>query len=131
MASNHMRAQHKYIIWSWESSQNTSVSSTNYKWDTWAPSPPLPLTLQAVKKPPFTALFTRQQSASIAITNKYGKRGSPCLKPLELWKKPEEVPLTKIENLVVEIHHCIHPSHFSPKAIILKIESKNDHSQLP
>lgn len=39
---------------------------------------------------------------SIAIENKYGERGSPCLNPLELTMKPQAEPSIKTENEGVE-----------------------------
>jgi hypothetical protein len=37
-----------------------------------------------------------------------GEIGSPCLRPLELLKKPAGKPLTKMENDAVEIQVLIH-----------------------
>jgi hypothetical protein len=41
--------------------------------------------------------------ASITITNRKGERGSPCLTPLELLKKPDGEPLIKTEKEAEEI----------------------------
>jgi hypothetical protein len=46
--------------------------------------------------------------ASITMINKRGDRGSPCLSPRELLKKPDGVPLTKIEKRAEEIQCAIH-----------------------
>ena len=86
--------------------------------------PHFPLTLKPNKKPPSLALSKRQLNTSVANANKYRKRGSPCLKPLEPWKNLEGVLLTSIENLPVDMHHLIHQIHFWPNCIISEIAIK-------
>lgn len=49
---------------------------------------------------------------------KGGKIGSPCLRPLELLKKPAGKPLTKMENDAVEIQVPHPPTHLKPKPVL-------------
>lgn len=45
--------------------------------------------------------------ASAMMMKRKGDIGSPCPSPLELLKKPSREPLTKTENLGVDIHSKI------------------------
>lgn len=56
-------------------------------------------------------------SPSIAIKNRKGDRGSPCLSPLHDWKTPAGEPLNRTKELMVEIHRSIHFNNFCPKPI--------------
>lgn len=50
---------------------------------------------------------------------------SPCLRPLELMKKPAELPLIKTENFTTEIHQVIYEHHFSQIPRLIKYSRKS------
>jgi len=58
-------------------------------------------------------------------TNRRGDRGSPCLSPKKLLKKPDGEPLTKTEKRIEEMQRAIHETHFSPKPHLLDMYNKN------
>lgn len=60
----------------------------------------LPLPLKPMMKPPSLALFKILKRPFIAKIKRYGKRGSPCLKPLELWKQQDKKVWEKKGHLV-------------------------------
>jgi hypothetical protein len=47
-----------------------------------------------------------KDNSFIAITNRYGDRGQPCLIPLVARKFPYVSPLTLTEKQVEEMHAC-------------------------
>jgi len=53
--------------------------------------------------------------ASITITNNKGNNESASLHPCELIKKPDEKPLTRMENRTVAMQFSIQPHHLSSK----------------
>ena len=59
--------------------------------------------LKHVIRPPLTALSNILFKLSIIKRNGKGDNEFPCLRPLELLKKPVGDPKTKIENCTVEI----------------------------
>ena len=126
-----MKAQLKTSKCSLSKSQKINVSSTKRRRDTTIPSPPLPLAKKPLMKPPSIALFKILENTSIAKIKRKGERGPPCLRPLELWKKPVEVPLIRTKNRNEDIHHFIHLTHFAPKPIfpwlLIRIPSLHGH----
>ena len=83
-----------------------------------SPSLPLPPTLKPEKKPSFLARDSSWLRASMAKRKRQGERGSPCLNPLELRKKPVGHPLMRIENVAVDQHHFIQLIHLCPNPIL-------------
>jgi len=47
-----------------------------------------------------------KDNSFIAMTNKYGDSGQPCLIPLVAWKFPYVSPLMLTEKQVEEMHAC-------------------------
>jgi len=60
-------------------------------------------TIKLEKRPPSTKVEIILLNASMTITKRRGDKWSPCLRPCELLKKPDEVPFTKIEKGTKEI----------------------------
>jgi hypothetical protein len=85
--------------------------------------------LEPTEKPERRPLSTVTENillkASMTTTNKRGDRGSPYLSPLELLKKPDGEPLTKIEKRTEEIQYDIQETHFSPKPHLFNMNNKN------
>lgn len=69
-------------------------------------------TLKPVRYLPWTARSIILLKASITITKGKGDRGSPCLKPLVLPKKPLGQPLMSTKNRIVEMQNRIQLLHF-------------------
>ena len=126
-ASNHINVQLKHISYSELASQKTIVSSAYKRWEMTNSPPSLFYILHPEIKLPSTARFSIQLSTSIPTTKRYGDSGSPCLRPLELWKKPAGEPLNKTENEAVEMHHRIHLIHFGPNPILSSVNSRKSH----
>ena len=76
------------------------------------------------KKPLETDFSISTEKASIPSTNRYGDSGSPYLSSLELLKKPARLPLIKIENEAIEVHHLNQLTHLFPNPIFCNIENK-------
>ena len=55
------------------------------------------------------ALLIRLPSPSIAMINKKGDKGSPCLRPLSAGKKPAGSPFIRMENLVDTEFYPLNP----------------------
>jgi hypothetical protein len=62
---------------------------------------------------------------SMTTTNRRGDKGSSCLGPRELLKKPNREPLTKTENHTKEMQCAIYERHFYPKPHLLNMYNKN------
>ena len=116
-ASNHIKVHLKHINCSDLASQKIIVSSAYNRWEMTISLPSLSPTLHLEIKLSSTARFSKQLRTSIPITKRYGDRGSPCLRPLELRKNPVGEQLNMTEKEVVEIHQLIHLIHFEPNPI--------------
>lgn len=118
MASNHISSQHKLVIWSWETLQNTIVSLKKGKWGHFHSSSPLLLTLNP---------HLEKVVEALNCWHKYigGERERfPLDQAPRALKKPKGVLLIKTENFVVDMHYLIHPFHFFPKLIFSRTLSK-------
>ena len=76
-------------------------------------------TLPIVKpdtKPPPTTLSNILLKTSITLTKCKGDRRLPCWSPLELSKKPQGLPLIRIEERRIEMQNEIQFLHFSKKS---------------
>ena len=125
-ASKHIRIHPKWVSWSELALQNNKVSSAYNRWERINSSPSsLSPTLHLVRKLPSTALFIKQLRTSIPKTKRYEERGSPWRSPLELRKKPIEVPLIRMEKQSFDIHHLTQANHLCPKPILLISSSTN------
>jgi hypothetical protein len=60
----------------------------------------------------------------MTTTNRRGDRGSPCLSPLELLKKPDGEPLTKTEKHTEEMQCEIQETHFSTLSYFIFMSPK-------
>jgi len=56
--------------------------------------------------------------------NNKGDKGSPCLRPLELEKKPDASPLIRIEKRTMEIQKEIHFLHLLGNPIFSRIAKR-------
>lgn len=114
-ASKHSRSTFSALICSCSALQKISVSFANNKCEIEIK----PLLESPTEKPAIKPFLTTTEiillKASIIITKRNGDRGSLCLSPREPLKKLFGLPLIKIENLAVEMHHLIHEHNFSPK----------------
>jgi len=63
------------------------------------------LLLLKLFKKPSTTLITNLLRVSMTRMNNKGNKGSPCLIPLELGKKPDASALIKIEKREVEMQN--------------------------
>lgn len=87
--------QRKVHRWSlsckWLASHRKRVSSANWGWEIGgAPS----LTKNPANSPLSSDFLVNPLSASVTIMNRKEGSGSPCRRPLELWKKPVGEPFT-------------------------------------
>ena len=99
--------------WSLETSQNNIVSLAKRRWEICTPPCLWDPTWKPQRKLPFFVLFNSLLNTSTTNRNKSGNKGSPCRIPWELPKKPAGDPLTKIENLTIEIHALIQLLHLA------------------
>ena len=78
-------------------------------------------TLKPNMRPSKTTLSNILPRASITKTNNNGDNRSPCLKPLELPKKPQGEPLIKMEKRTVNRQKRIHCLHLVEKPLLSNI----------
>jgi hypothetical protein len=88
-----------------------------------------PREAEPIEKPERRPLSTVTKSillkASMTTIIRRGERGSPCLSPLELLKKPADELLTKTEKHTEETQCDILETHFSPKLHLFNMYNKN------
>jgi len=65
--------------------------------------------------PSLIALSNILLKASITMTNNKEDNGSSYLLPIDLSKNPHEIPLMRMESLIVEMQKKTHFLHFSGK----------------
>jgi len=63
--------------------------------------------------------------ASMTITDRKENKGSPCLNPRELLKKPTGELFTKTEKRTKEMQCAIQEHHFSLKPHLLSMYKRN------
>jgi len=123
-ASKHKNNTRRYRRWSAFAPQKTKVSSTNNIWEMSTVSELLELIEKPDRRPMWIKALINLLRASITMTNKRGNRGSRCLIPWELLKKPDRVPFTKTEKCIEVMQCAIQEHHFSPKPHLLNIYNK-------
>lgn len=117
----------------WLSSHRKRVSSANWRWEIGgAPS----LTKKPANSPLSSNFLVNLLSASVTIMNRKEESGSPCRRPLELWKKPVGEPFTRPYGVrgtmpSVVIHTFIHFLHFTPNSILIRKYLRNPQLTWP
>jgi len=61
------------------------------------------------------------------ITNIYGDKEQPCLKPLALRNKPDNSPFIWIENEAVDMQSSIHLINFDGRFKVERVARRNGH----
>lgn len=103
--------------------EKNSLTPPTCKWVTLSLVMFLPLKLKPEIQSHSAALSISKEKASMPRTKWYRDKGSPCLNSLEFLKKLVGLPLSYLKKIdAMEMHHWIHPTHFSQNTILWSIE---------
>jgi hypothetical protein len=96
--SNHVNTAQRYVNCVRSAWQKINVSFTKSKWETSREFTSLEPTSNPARSPQLVAQSIKRLKVSMTMTKSKGDKGSPCLRPLELGKKPCGLPLIRIEK---------------------------------